>query len=404
MDRTRQAVERQLEAMACERYEIGVMSRAPSKQEIVARLQGSEKPLRNDFAETLVRQQQRDGRVDGLPPPELEGLAQGISNKSNCMQLFSKSKQQILDDVPWLRRQNARGMEVYIRPEGHQGLILVDDIPPSTVADMRRNGCTPAAVLETSKDNCQAWVRVSGKPLTAEVSTEVAKDLATRFDADQHSAKQRQFGRLAGFTNQKPSRTIAEGPYAGLQPFVLLREASGRPAPAGPELVRAAEQRVQSQERERAELAREEARQQAAGGGQTGQRREPTRDVQVRGSEHYQRLSSNPTFSADLSRLDFAVAKDLTKDGYGREQVIQAIAQLSPRLEERHDPADYVPRTVDRARESVQRDALRASLASHAGEQGREEDADAPGERSSTSWAPAVGEIAETIIAGGTRG
>ena len=44
------------------------------------------------------------------------------------MQLFSKSKQQILDDVPWLRRQNARGMEVYIRPEGHQGLILVDDI------------------------------------------------------------------------------------------------------------------------------------------------------------------------------------------------------------------------------------------------------------------------------------
>ena len=269
---------------------------------------------------------------------------------------------------------------------------------------MRRNGCTPAAVLETSKDNCQAWVRVSGKPLTAEVSTEVAKDLATRFDADQHSAKQRQFGRLAGFTNQKPSRTIAEGPYAGLQPFVLLREASGRPAPAGPELVRAAEQRVQSQERERAELAREEARQQAAGGGQAGQRREPARDVQVRGSEHYQRLSSNPTFSADLSRLDFAVAKDLTKDGYGREQVIQAIAQLSPRLEERHDPADYVPRTVDRARESVQRDALRASLASHAGEQGREEDADVQGERGPTNWTPAAGEIAETIIAGGTRG
>ena len=87
-----------------------------------------------------------------------------------------------------------------------------------------------------------------------------------------------------------------------------------------------------------------------------------------------------------------------------REQVILAITQLSPRLEERHNPADYVPRTVDRARESVQRDALRNLSAQRAGEAERGDDAEAEGKRGSRQWAPVAGEIAEAIIAGGTRG
>jgi hypothetical protein len=49
------------------------------------------------------------------------------------------------------------------------------------------------------------------------------KNSPPRFGGDPSSADWRHFGRLAGFTNQKPSRRLP----SGLAPFVLLREAAG---------------------------------------------------------------------------------------------------------------------------------------------------------------------------------
>jgi len=330
----------------------------------MARLQGEGEPLGNRFAESLVQQELRARLCGEVPPRELDARAQAIFNKANCMQLYAKSARELLDEVPWLRRENTRGKEIYIRPEGHPGLILVDDIPAQTVDQLRRAGLAPAAVLETSKDNHQAWVRVDERELGPAVSTAVARELATRFEADQHSAKQRQFGRLAGFTNQKPARAIAEGPYAGLPPFVLLREASGQTAPAGPELVRVAQGRVRAQEQERAELLAREQALIREGKGYLGNvaGKEPAVDVLLMGRDHYQRISSSPRFHGDLSKLDWQVVCELTRDGYTAEHIAAALTALSPRLEERHNPADYVPRTVERAMEAVRLDAVARTL------------------------------------------
>ncbi len=73
--------------------------------------------------------------------------------------------------------------------------------------------------METSPGNFQAWLN-HGRVLACALSTQTAKELARRFGGDPSSADWRHFGRLAGFTNQKPGRRLP----TGLPPFVQLRE------------------------------------------------------------------------------------------------------------------------------------------------------------------------------------
>jgi hypothetical protein len=59
------------------------------------------------------------------------------------------------------------------------------------------------------------------------LSTRAAKELARRFGGDPSSADWRHFGRLAGFTNQKPKRRL----QTGLPPFVACMNARGALTP-----------------------------------------------------------------------------------------------------------------------------------------------------------------------------
>jgi hypothetical protein len=68
----------------------------------------------------------------------------------------------------------------------------------------------------------QAWLN-HGRILDCELSTQAARELVRRFGGHPSSADWRHFGRLAGFTNQKPQKRLENG----LPPFVHLRESSG---------------------------------------------------------------------------------------------------------------------------------------------------------------------------------
>ena len=130
---------------------------------------------------------------------------------------------QILKSLLWLRRENLNRGHIYVRPAGVHGLSLVDDLKADTLARMKAEGFAPAAVVETSPGNFQAWLK-HGEVLDEVTSTRAAKLLAERYGGDPGSADWRHFGRLAGFTNPKPSRRLA----SGLQPFARLLEASGQ--------------------------------------------------------------------------------------------------------------------------------------------------------------------------------
>jgi hypothetical protein len=74
------------------------------------------------------------------------------------------------------------------------------------------NGLEPAAVVLTSTDNDQAWVRVSASPIAEDLGTAAARELARRYGGDLAAAKWRQYGRLVGCTNRKPD---GQPPAAG---------------------------------------------------------------------------------------------------------------------------------------------------------------------------------------------
>ncbi len=130
---------------------------------------------------------------------------------------------QVLKSLLWLRRENLNRGHIYVRPAGIHGLSLVDDLKADALAQMKAEGFEPAAVVETSPGNLQAWLK-HGETLDEAASTRAAKLLAERYGGDPGSADWRHFGRLAGFTNPKPNRRLA----SGLQPFARLLEASGQ--------------------------------------------------------------------------------------------------------------------------------------------------------------------------------
>ncbi|PYA19666.1 DNA primase, partial [Serratia marcescens] len=149
------------------------------------------------------------------------------------------SAAEVLQNTPWLKRMNAQGNDVYIRPaeQERHGLVLVDDLSEFDLDDMKAEGREPALVVETSPKNYQAWVKVADAA-GGELRGQIARTLASEYDADPASADSRHYGRLAGFTNRKDKHTTR----AGYQPWVLLRESKGKTATAGPALVQQAGQ------------------------------------------------------------------------------------------------------------------------------------------------------------------
>jgi hypothetical protein len=132
----------------------------------------------------------------------------------------------LMRSIPWVRLQNSQGRNIYVRPQGEHNLSLVDDLTRDAVAQMKRTGFQPAAVIETSPGNYQAWLKHPER-LPRDLGTAAARALARQFDGDMGAADWRHFGRLAGFTNRKPKYL---GPD-GLFPFVRVIEATGATYP-----------------------------------------------------------------------------------------------------------------------------------------------------------------------------
>lgn len=250
--------------------------------------------------------------------------------KTGKMQSRVLDAEELEKYVPWLKRENAMGRDVYVRPAQDSGVVLLDDIKRDTLERMRRDGVQPAAVLETSPGNYQAWVKVADKPLPPDVRKEVAQDLASRYNADIASADAKHYGRLAGFTNRKPQYE-----RNGLSPFVLVHEHSGCIASAAPDLLRSAEARVKAHNIEEAKKILQSGK-------------NARTDDPVEQFKRYARniLSKYP--DPDLSRLDFMVGRQMAIDGYSGPEIQRAIAEASPNIEERKKGhlEDYAQRTV----------------------------------------------------------
>jgi RepB DNA-primase from phage plasmid len=245
--------------------------------------------------------------------------------------------------LPWLKRANAQGHDIYIRPEGSAGLILLDDLDAAAIGHLKHDGLAPAVVVETSPRNYQAWLRVSLEPIAPDQATMVARILAERYGGDLASADWRHFGRLAGFTNRKPKRRQR----GGTPPFVLVREAPGVAAERGAQLLIEAAVRVQAIAAAQEAVRRIQPVTSAPGG-----LRSPGAAYALSAEWMLARYPKT-----DLSRLDWMVCRDLASGSLAvDEQYLQrALREGSPHLAERKvgHVDDYVARTASK----VMRDA-----------------------------------------------
>jgi hypothetical protein len=128
---------------------------------------------------------------------------------------------ELLKSVKWLKRMNAQGGDIYIRPLDGPELMLVDGLDAEALDGFRSKGLAPAAVIETMPGLLQAWVKLSDHPLQEGLRKPAISGLARIFP------KVGEHGRLAGFTNQQ-----VEANRAGRQSYVLVLDATGKVAPS----------------------------------------------------------------------------------------------------------------------------------------------------------------------------
>src|SRR5260370_2039269 len=209
----------------------------------------------------------------------------GVLRANGRMLVREWTAEQIDIAVGWLRRENAYGAHIYIRPYGAHALGLVDDLSADSLKRMKESGFEPALIVETSAGNFQAWLN-HGRVLDCPLSTHAAKELARRFGGDPSSADWRHFGRLAGFTNQKPRRRLPNG----LPPFVHLRASMGTVYTAAPEFI---EQVVALLERSRL---------------RTGASAPPQPHPHAELHRPVSDFHHDPRYAADLHRADIAWA------------------------------------------------------------------------------------------------
>lgn len=149
------------------------------------------------------------------------------------------TQQELLAAVPWLKRLNARGSDIHLRAVDGPELLLIRPLQASHLEAMGARGLEPAAIIETSPGQYEAWIKLAEQRLPDE-----KRDAFIRVFSGENVDLQG-FGRLAGFTNQKIGSDAL-----GRQPYVLGRKMTGRIAPAAEQLLEVVDERIRNEKLE----------------------------------------------------------------------------------------------------------------------------------------------------------
>lgn len=217
--------------------------------------------------------------------------------------------------------ENARGAAIFCRVHverhaEHPGVLLLDDLNAGGLQRLHHDGLSPSAVVETSPNNFQSWIRLAapGSTMPETVARAALLRLILEYGADPKAASTVQPGRLVGFTNRKPKHVRPDGSC----PFVRL--AITRPmfvAPAAADLVAAAACDVEEAQARRARGAPEKKRPVSCprGGGLEDDRLDALHAAQKRRIMAEVAAGRRPAMSASGSEVDFAAAVAALQSG-----------------------------------------------------------------------------------------
>lgn len=250
-----------------------------------------------------------------------------------CIRFWSGT--QILKSLGFLKSQNAQGRDIFIRPSGSVGLIFFDDLDLAGIEAMKAQGLEPAIVIESSPQNYQGWIRVAEEPIPEALATAACKVVAESLGGDINSADWRHFGRLAGFTNRKPTYVNEIGQY----PFVRIHETQDNLCSRHESLLEAARQYLEIREAER--ITRAERLKSVTRSPDL----EEAETVYLRELKAMEDRYGNVI---DLSRADWGIVNKMANQGYSPDELRAVLMEHSPAVEKRAaNPEKYLDSTID---------------------------------------------------------
>ena len=148
-----------------------------------------------------------------------------------------RDREEVGRSMGWAWIKNRGGHDVYIRPARGHGwpVVFLDDLPPTKARAIAHKYAS--IIIETSRENCQVWIRVA-RPLSEVERATVQRSLAALVGADPGSVSGDHFGRAAGFLNRKKGRNdflvqvLAASTGPALDPGRHLIKASNTSGPA----------------------------------------------------------------------------------------------------------------------------------------------------------------------------
>ena len=253
------------------------------------------------------------------------------------------SKDEVLNAIDWLKRENARGSHVFIKPadQKNNGLVYLSDLNKNQINEMKRKGLEPALLLEDQPNCCDAWIRLSSNEIRPEIAPIVRKQIRSMISGDSYHLFKSVQGSLAGFTNK-----FYRGESRGRRnPYILLRESSGKVASSGLSIINASITEYNQSLAHNMQQGRLDASKNVQ---DTNYRRDPVIEYRQRLKYFIEKYQDKIL----LPKVDFLISKSMAKQGYKHDAIKKALEEASPEypyqeLETKGNA--YIQQTVDHA-------------------------------------------------------
>lgn len=300
------------------------------------------------------RSRDRDRRLEAIKKQikamggeQFDVLLQHVTTSAKLLRTWTVTELEKM--TGWLKRMSARGHDVFIRPSGEHGLVLVSGLTKESVEKMQQGPLAPAAVIEVAPQSYQAWIKLSDRGVTPRVRSGAARALAQTYDGDVAQAGMNDFGRLAGFANH-----TAPLDKDNLQPIAMARDCPGRVATNGPASVQRIEELLAQ-----ADLTNEKQRRMDAIEAMEAEHRQTDPVYEYR--RQAKQFIGKTGVNVDLKRMDQTIAGQMLRSGsYSQEGIEQALKFGSPHVVSMtgKDQSDYARQALEKvmAMPQVKRD------------------------------------------------
>lgn len=233
------------------------------------------------------------------------------------------NREELRKSIPWLKRMNARGHNVGIKPHGDHGLVLATGLDERKLKDLEKAGFKAAVAIENGAGEYEAWIKLSKQA----VELQIREVFQAKVSLSHGLGRFKEYGRLAGFTNQDQ-----HSHREGLRPYVLAKEATGHVAEKGEELVHAMREKIEKEKLMELVQKRYEKLFEVS----AWWRPDYEHAYKEQAREWVQNYPEKIIKKEDFKKMDLEITHSMSRSGkFNKEDIEKALGELSPAMESR---------------------------------------------------------------------